>query len=139
MTPQDLTSNFPTLFILIAAVIIYRVVDLFSTKQKIEQLAMRNAWENYGRIRYSMIRTTARNTKNAKAILWRFKFLMVIREEFFAILAAIMLVIFTFLGVCVFSSNGTASVNFIVAIITFVISLAVSALNLTVENVRVYL
>jgi len=143
-TAHTTNTHFPTLFVLIAGVLIYRVADLFSTKQKLEQLASRTAWENNKRLSFSMIRGIARNTRNVNAVLLRFKILMLVREDFLLYLAFLILFVFTSLGVAVWLSDdirngGNASASFIVAIIAAIVSFAASVLNLIVENVRIYL
>lgn len=128
-----------TLFILVAAMLVYRTVDLVSTKEKLEQVALRTNWWT-GKFTFAVLRGALRHCKrDARVLLPRISLLMRIREEFVAGLMLLYLFLFMIVGLCVLLSEGVrtgAKVTLVVAIVTAIISLISSIINLLIEKVK---
>jgi hypothetical protein len=149
-----MTNDFPTLFFLVTAMLVYRTVDLLCTKEKLEQLASRatwwkkesitfKAWWKNESITFSVIIGAARTTKhNARAVLLHFKILMLIRQEFIAGTMVLYLSLLAMIGYSVMLSEYVRTGNgasLVVAVATALVSLVASLMNYEIEKVKVYL
>ena len=117
-----LSNDFPTLFFLVTAMLFYRTLDLLSTKEKLEQIALRATWWRSDGVTFSVVRAARRATKhNARAVLMHFKVLMRLRQEFIAYLMFLYLILFAGVGFSVLlvdSVRNGSGASFVVAIAT---------------------
>jgi hypothetical protein len=132
-----------TLFILVSAVLIYRTVDLVSTKVKLEQLAVKASWWTGEGLSFSVLRAAVRACKtNTRTVVSCFRLLMRIRADFVAGLMLLILALFAIVGYSVLLSEGVrtgARATLVVAVITALVSLIASVTNLLIEKVKIHL
>lgn len=130
-----------TLFFLLIAMLTYRTIDLLTIRQKLEQLASRVSrdvqWNAPTIVRMRSVRRLCRD--ESRTFLVYYKVMNKIRLEFVSLLMGLYLFIFAVVGFSLLSSvsvkNGKEG-NLVVAVVTALVSLLASLLNLALEFVR---
>ena len=143
-TVVDAVDHPPTLFILVAAIALNRVLDFLTIKQKLEQLASRVTGCDDFHFSYSTLKRTAESTKEVRAVLRNFHILMHVRREYYFLLGGLCLLLFLILGCStsvfpeVEKGYGTAA-TFVLALVTALMSVCTSLLNFAIEKVRLHM
>jgi hypothetical protein len=141
--PQSPIADSKTLFFLVTAMLVYRSIDLLTTRAKLEQLAVKNSILNAERVDLAAMRQIVRICgDNARVIIPHVRFVMFLRREFLAGMMLLYLFILLMIGIWTQISDAVRNGNgesFVVAVATALVSLIASALNFELEKVKIRL
>jgi hypothetical protein len=141
--PHIPNGDSKTLFFLVTAMLVYRSIDLLTTRAKLEQMAVKNPILNAERVDVSAMRHIVRICgDNARIMIPHVRFIMFLRREFLAGMMLLYLFILLIIGLWTQISNALRSgtgESFVVAIATGLVSLIASAVNFELEKVKIRL